>query len=124
MPWNFIKKQLTKDHSERERMGDPSVPSNLMYNCLGISDAFIDVTPTRVVPGDRYVICSDGLSAYVAEEKIESDSDNVRNLLRYALEEGAPDNVTIIFSSLPRMTRPFSPFVNSTHTPGYKIEIP
>lgn len=89
-------RQLTKDHSERERMGDPSVPSNLMYNCLGISDAFIDVTPTRVVPGDRYVICSDGLSDYVAEEKIESDSDNVRNLLRDALEEGAPDNVTII----------------------------
>lgn len=77
-------------------MGDPSVPSNLMYNCLGISDAFIDVTPTRVVPGDRYVICSDGLSDYVAEEKIESVSDNVRNLLRDALEEGDPDNVTII----------------------------
>ncbi len=89
-------RQLTKDHSERERMGDASVPSNLMYNCLGISDAFIDVTPTRVVPGDRYVICSDGLSDYVAEEKIERDSDNVRNLLRDALEEGAPDNVTII----------------------------
>lgn len=89
-------KQLTKDHSERERLQDPEAPSYLMYNCLGIDEAFIDITPTRVVEGDRYVICSDGLSDYVPEEIIERDSSDTRKLLQDAFNADAPDNVTII----------------------------
>lgn len=87
---------LTKDHSERERLNDPSAPSHLMYNCLGIEDAFIDVTPTRIVEGDRYVICSDGLSDYVNINEIEHHSASATELLNDALAQGAPDNVTVI----------------------------
>lgn len=89
-------RQLTKDHSERERLNDPSAPSHLMYNCLGIEDAFIDVTPTRIVEGDRFVICSDGLSDYVGADVIEQHSSSAATLLQDALAQGAPDNVTII----------------------------
>lgn len=87
---------LTKDHSERERLNDPSVPSHMMYNCLGIDGAFIDVTPTRIVDGDRYVICSDGLSDYVGVDEIERHSASATELLNDALAQGAPDNVTVI----------------------------
>lgn len=87
---------LTKDHSERERLNDPSGPSHLMYNCLGIEDAFIDVTPTRIVEGDLYVICSDGLSDYVGVDEIEQHSASATDLLNDALAQGAPDNVTVI----------------------------
>lgn len=67
-----------------------------MYNCLGIEDAFIDVTPTRIVEGDRYVICSDGLSDYVGVDEIERHSSSATDLLHDALTQGAPDNVTLI----------------------------
>lgn len=87
---------LTKEHSERERLNDPSAPPHLMYNCLGIEDAFIDVTPTRIVEGDRYVICSDGLSDYVGVDEIEQHSASATDLLNDALAQGAPDNVTVI----------------------------
>lgn len=87
---------LTKDHSERERLNDQSAPSHLMYNCLGIDDAFIDVTPTRIVEGDRYVICSDGLSDYVDVDEIERHSASATELLDAAMRQGAPDNVTVI----------------------------
>lgn len=87
---------LTKDHSERERLNDFSAPSHLIYNCLGIEDAFIDVTPTRIIEGDRYVICSDGLSDYVNIEEIEQHSSSATNLLMEAMMHGAPDNVTVI----------------------------
>lgn len=89
-------KQLTKDHSERERLQDPAAPSNLMYNCLGIDESFIDITPTRVVEGDRFIICSDGLSDYVEEGMIEQDAASAECLINDATEAGAPDNVTII----------------------------
>lgn len=87
---------LTKDHSERERLNDSSAPLHLMYNCLGIEGAFIDVTPTRIVEGDRYVICSDGLSDYVDIDDIGRHSSSANNLLQDALAQGAPDNVTLI----------------------------
>ena len=80
-------KQLSRDHSET---------TTVMYNCLGIPDSFIDITPTRVIEGDRYLICSDGLSDYVPEEKIVQDFASAQNLLGDALSAGAPDNVTII----------------------------
>lgn len=89
-------KQITKDHSERERLKDPQAPAHLMYNCMGIDGAFIDITPTRVIEGDRYVICSDGLSDYVAENVIEEDMEFAQKLLQDALDTGTPDNVTII----------------------------
>lgn len=87
---------LTKEHSERERLNDPSAPPHLMYNCLGIEDAFIDVTPTRIVEGDRYVICTDGLSDYVHLDEIERHSSSATDLLHDVLAQGAPDNVTLI----------------------------
>lgn len=87
---------LTNDHSERRRLKDPSCPAHLMYNCLGIADAFVDVTPTRIVADDRYVICSDGLSDYVDVDVIGQHSSSATALLDDAMSQGAPDNVTLI----------------------------
>ena len=67
-----------------------------MYNCLGIDEAFVDVTPTRIIEGDRYLICSDGLSDYVSTDINRRDSGSAEKLLQDALEQDAPDNVTII----------------------------
>lgn len=89
-------RQLTRDHSERNRLNDPSAPANLMYNCLGIPEAFIDITPTKIVEGDQYIICSDGLSDYVSEAEIQTNIQSAQALVDAALAAGAPDNVTAI----------------------------
>lgn len=89
-------RQLTRDHSERNRLNDPSAPANLMYNCLGIPEAFIDITPTKVVEGDQYIICSDGLSDVVSDADIQRNISSAQALVDAALAAGASDNVTVI----------------------------
>lgn len=94
-----IFKQLTEDHSERQRTGDPSVPANLIYNALGTGTAFIDVKVMQLVEGDRYVVCSDGLSDMVSDEAIEQmlrNGNSARQYVQAALQGGGRDNVTVI----------------------------
>lgn len=89
-------RQLTRDHSERNRLNDPSAPANLMYNCLGIPEAFIDITPAKIVVGDQYIICSDGLSDVVSDADIQRNISSAQALVDAALAAGASDNVTVI----------------------------
>ncbi len=69
------------------------------------------VAPTTrmlpVQPGDRYLLCSDGLSDVVAPEAIgqtlRSYADRqqcVEQLVKLALQAGAPDNVTAVLADL------------------------
>ncbi|HEY7225516.1 MAG TPA: protein phosphatase 2C domain-containing protein [Micromonosporaceae bacterium] len=58
-------------------------------------------------PGDRYMLCSDGLSDVVGDEAIhdalEMEPDPGRcahMLVRLALQAGAPDNVTVIVADV------------------------
>ena len=53
--------------------------------------------------GDRFIICSDGLSGHVSDSLIEMVSRSVtdprhtaRELVALALATGGPDNVTVI----------------------------
>lgn len=94
-------KQITTDHSERNRKGDMSIPSNIIYNALGVPGAFVDVIPTKMIAGDKYIICSDGLSDMVEDETIaailKSGGDITRQLVTAALNAGGKDNVTVIY---------------------------
>ncbi len=54
-------------------------------------------------PGDRWLICSDGLSSYVSDDKIETvlasfgtTRDAANRLIKESLDHGAPDNVTVV----------------------------
>ena len=67
-----------------------------MYNCLGIPEAFIDITPAKIVEGDQYIICSDGLSDYVTEAEMQTHVQSALALVDASLSAGAPDNVTVI----------------------------
>jgi PPM family protein phosphatase len=65
---------------------------------------------TRMLPiqaGDRYLLCSDGLSDVVADEAIgqtlQSYADRqqcVEQLVKLALQAGAPDNVTAVLADV------------------------
>lgn len=69
-----------------------------------------DVTPVlqvyEVKKGDRYLLCSDGLSGVLSDKEIKialkkSDKDEVVNFLVNAtLSNGAPDNVTVLVADI------------------------
>jgi len=57
-------------------------------------------------PGDRLLLCSDGLSNVVGDDEIERVGGrgpvdaSVRSLVQSVLAKGAPDNVTIVLAEL------------------------
>jgi protein phosphatase len=66
----------------------------------------LDLSVRDANVGDRYLLCSDGLSSYVSEETIAetlAEADPQRacdNLVDLALRAGGPDNVTCIVADL------------------------
>ena len=61
----------------------------------------------EAVPGDRYLLCSDGLSGVVSEEtiaealvEIEDPQECADRLVELALRAGAPDNVTCVVADV------------------------
>jgi protein phosphatase len=63
-----------------------------------------DVFRTIVYPGDRYILCSDGLHGVLDDIEIESRLSNkgrspdeiCQDLVEATLDAGAPDNVTLV----------------------------
>ncbi len=57
--------------------------------------------------GDRWMLCSDGLSSYVSDDKILAALTTVRSaqgaadrLVKESLDHGAPDNVTVVIEDI------------------------
>ena len=107
--------QITSDHTFVQRLVDSGriTPEeaavhprrSVLMRVLGDVDASpeIDTAVHDTRPGDRWLLCSDGLSSYVSEERItqlltttESTPHAVDRLVRESLDEGAPDNVTVV----------------------------
>ena len=106
--------QLTFDHSlqwELARHGQVSVdsiaagtPKNVITRCLGPETAVeVDVEgPFKVEPGDRFVLCSDGLTAHVSDGEIGQivahgdASHSARLLVNLANIRGGTDNSTVV----------------------------
>lgn len=100
---NNTLRQLSVDHSERERRGDSSIPSNLIYNAIGVPGAFINITLLNdrfpMVDDDMYLICSDGLNDMISDDKISEileQGGGARQLVDAALDAGGRDNCTVI----------------------------
>jgi serine/threonine protein phosphatase PrpC len=107
--------QITADHTFVQRLVDSGriTPEeaavhprrSVLMRVLGDVDAApeIDTAILGTQPGDRWLICSDGLSSYLAEDRIRKalasglDADAVgRRLVKETLDHGAPDNVTVV----------------------------
>ena len=106
-------RQLTEDHSmvnELVRAGQMTYEEAIRSRYRSVITRAVGLYPTvqadvmciEVLPGDRLVLCSDGLSDPVSEEDIESiasqdDVDTATSqLILRALENGGPDNVTVM----------------------------
>lgn len=105
--------QLTRDHSQLEEMialglvkreesrGHPS--SNVLTRAIGAAPSLDPgVEFFSILPGDSFLICSDGLYNEIDEQEIAetlthgSCVDSARSLLQRTLETGARDNVSLI----------------------------
>ena len=66
-------------------------------------DLEVDDTAVPLVPGDRILLCSDGLTAGLADQTIANlmhldapPREICAELVRACIEAGAPDNVSVI----------------------------
>ncbi|MFE2771331.1 PP2C family protein-serine/threonine phosphatase [Microbacterium resistens] len=107
--------QITADHTFVQRLVDSGriTPEearfhprrSVLMRVLSDMDADpeLDLIVMATQPGDRWLLCSDGLSGVVDEAHITkalklgmAPGRTADNLLKQALDGGAPDNVTIV----------------------------
>jgi type VI secretion system protein ImpM len=97
-----VLEQLTRDHSESEIEGPGHGSSAVTRAVGGETTLSLDSARGRVSPGDRFLLCSDGLTRIVALPTIEewmakSDlREAAEGLVAATLAAGAPDNVTVV----------------------------
>ncbi len=125
--------QITSDHTFVQRLVDSGRITaeeaavhprrSVLMRVLGDVDASpeIDTAVLDTKPGDRWLICSDGLSSYVAEDRIESTlatvsgaGDASDRLVKESLDQGAPDNVTVVLVDVDESD-------NSSHLPPVTV---
>jgi protein phosphatase len=103
---------LTRDHSlvaewvrvgvlrPEEAHGHPR-RNELLRSVGPLEELEVDVEPVEVRPGDRYLLCSDGLWGEVSDAEIaavlagEAPETAASRLVEMANARGAPDNVTV-----------------------------
>src|SRR5690554_2796402 len=107
--------QITADHTFVQRLVDSGRITQeeaavhprraVLMRVLGDVDASpeIDTAVFDTRPGDRWMLCSDGLSGYVSEDKMAQVLGTIRTaqgaadrLVKESLDHGAPDNVTVL----------------------------
>lgn len=104
---NGILTQLTTDHSEQNKYHDFSLPSNIIYNCLGGGgeSAFADVMEitNKVFEDDVFLLCSDGLYDFLSEDEIEKilfETCDASSLVDAAKTKGGDDNISAIIITI------------------------
>lgn len=96
--------QLTEDHVMGKLVSNAGRLAPVLSRYLdGRPDRSPDLSVREFRPGDRYLLCSDGLSPVVRTELIKSvlaaaadPQEVVRRLVALADEAGGPDNVTVV----------------------------
>ncbi|PTY38346.1 hypothetical protein BGP77_16695 [Saccharospirillum sp. MSK14-1] len=105
--------QLSTDHSQVEayvrqgiitREQARSHPErNIITRAVGSQDElFLEADVCEFKPGDRYLLCSDGLNRHLEDDEIgqmlanEAPKSVCRSLVDLTLERGAKDNVTVV----------------------------
>ena len=101
-------RQLTEDHNFAHLVAEADAVRDLPERLARWVDGrpggrSPDIAIHRLHAGDRWLLCSDGLSSYVSREAIEEALDSAGNaneaadlLVELALAAGAPDNVTVV----------------------------
>lgn len=104
---------VSHDHTEVQELLDRGVITaseaatwprrNVITRAVG-ADAELELEQVggKVEPGDRFILCSDGLTGHVSDEEILAKSATIRAkdtnvaLLGLALERGGKDNISVV----------------------------
>ncbi|MCD9876933.1 Stp1/IreP family PP2C-type Ser/Thr phosphatase [Streptomyces guryensis] len=110
--------QITQDHTWVQRLVDEGriteeeatthPQRSLLMRALGSGEHVEpDLSIREVRAGDRYLICSDGLSGVVSHQTLEDTlasyqgpQETVQELIQLALRGGGPDNITVIVADV------------------------
>jgi serine/threonine protein phosphatase PrpC len=111
--------QLTRDHSlindylmmmpDMPKEAMDILPKNVITRALGMQDSVVvDLVTEDIREGDRFILCSDGLSGQVTDERIaEVVSENmedldavVKQLVELSNDAGGEDNVTVVLVAI------------------------
>jgi protein phosphatase len=119
--------QITRDHTLIQSLVDegrlsPAAAANhpqrsLIIRALqGSTEADPDLAMHTAKLGDRYLLCSDGLTDVVSDEDVHEvlstvpDADEaVGRLIAMAIRNGGPDNITCIVADVVDESGPFPP---------------
>lgn len=94
--------QMTWDEAENHPH------SNAITRAVGVGEVLeLDKVRGEVLPGDRFLLCSDGLTKYAGFKTLESMLRGApietvsERLLQHALDSGGADNISIIVVDVP-----------------------
>lgn len=118
-----LMEQITRDHSLMQELIDrgfytpeqarQSLNKNLVTRAIGIEEKVqIDITEDVALPGDIYLLCSDGVTDMIEDglicDTIKHNVDDLdraaQELIRESNEHGGKDNISVI------LARPIKPF--------------
>ncbi|WP_037601456.1 PP2C family protein-serine/threonine phosphatase [Streptacidiphilus rugosus] len=110
--------QITTDHTWVQRLVDEGriteeeasthpQRSLIMRALMGTGEVESDLSIREVRAGDRYLLCSDGLSGVVSHQTLEetlgsyySPEQTIAELIQLALRGGGPDNITCVVADV------------------------
>lgn len=110
--------RITRDHTlvqtlvDQGRLAAEDADSHPQRSLLtraldGRADVELDLSIREVRAGDRYLLCTDGLSGVVSEQTMVAEAlslaepeDAVARLIELALRAGGPDNVTAVVADV------------------------
>ena len=106
--------QVTQDHSfvndvrwSQPNIGDDvmaGIPKNIITRALGTKEHVeVEIRSERTLPGDAYLLCSDGLSGMISSREmfeiidtLEDPEEACRDLVARANHAGGKDNVSAV----------------------------
>ena len=111
-------RRMTKDHSMVQQLVEAGTITeeevihhpkrNMLTRAIGVYETVeVDTGVVEVRQNDRVLLCSDGLSGYIEESKIEevlseenNESRALEDLVHLVYDTGARDNVTIVLGRI------------------------
>jgi len=106
-------RQITTDHSQVELYVEQGLISreealshphgNMITRAVGaVDELYLDMDIQEMASGDRYMLCSDGLTKHIPDNEIEqimgsgTTEESCRKLIDVTLSRGAGDNVSSV----------------------------
>lgn len=112
--------ELLKDNGLSEEAARKHPKRNIITQGVGVGDINTDTVSGEIKPGDRYLLCSDGLNDELADHEIHALLNTTNNaksvttaLINHALDSGGRDNISVIVVDIEPNHRKSRSFLSS-----------